>query len=99
MSKSHNLVVPSAYLSVFERVIEVDPPQLKTRKQIDEALENCDLLNVQLTDTIDLIAGAVSSEETDRLHVANALNLIAGVARMNTDILLCIADKLSEDRK
>lgn len=99
MSKPNNCVVPSAYLSVFERVIEVDPSQLKTRKQIDEALENCDLLNAQITDTIDLIAGAVSSEETDRLYVANALNLITGVARMNTEALLCIADKLSEGRK
>ena len=102
MSKSFNgavLHTLSENPSLVGRVIKAASLPTMTRAQIDEAIDACDLLNAQITDTIDLIADAVVSDETERLHVANALNLIAGVARLNSDILARFAGKLLEGRK
>lgn len=84
--------------SLVGQVIKAASLPTMTRAQVDEAIDACDLLNAQITDTIDLIADAVV-DETERLHVANALNLIAGVARLNNDILVRFAGKLLEGRK
>ena len=85
--------------SLVGQVIKAASLPAMTRAQVDEAIDACDLLNAQITDTIDLISDAVVSDETERLHVANALNLIAGVARLNNDILARLAGKLLEGRK
>ena len=85
--------------SLVGHVIKAASLPTMTSVQVDEAIDACDLLNAQITDTIDLIADAVVSDETERLHVANALNLIAGVARLNNDILVGFAGKLLEGRK
>lgn len=85
--------------SLVGQVIEAASLPAMTREQVGEAIDACDLLNAQITDTIDLISDAVVSDETERLHVANALNLIAGVARLNNDILARLAWKLLEGRK
>ena len=85
--------------SLVGQVIKAASLSAMTRAQVDEAIDACDLLNAQITDTIDLIADAVVSDEIERLHVTNALNLIAGVARLNNDILARFAGKLLEGRK
>lgn len=85
--------------SLVGQVIKAASLSTMTRAQVDEAIDACDLLNAQITDTIDLISDAVVSDETERLHVANALNLVAGVARLNNDILVRFAWKLLEGRK
>lgn len=85
--------------SLVGRVIEAASLPTMTRAQVDEAIDACDLLNAQITDAIDLVSDAVVSDETERLHVANTLNLIAGVARLNNDILVRLAGKLLEGRK
>lgn len=85
--------------SLVGHVIKAASLPTMTLAQVDEAIDACDLLNAQITDTIDLISDAVVSDETERLHVANALNLVAGVARLNNDILARLAGKLLEGRK
>ena len=85
--------------SLVGHVIKAASLPTMTLAQVDEAIDACDLLNAQITDTIDLVADAVVSDETERLHVANALNLVAGVARLNNDILARLAGKLLEGRK
>ena len=85
--------------SLVGQVIESASLPAMTREQVGEAIDACDLLNAQITDTIDLISDAVVSDETERLPVANALNLVAGVARLNNDILVRFAGKLLEGRK
>lgn len=102
MSKTLNgavLHILSNNPSLVGQVIESASLPAMTREQVGEAIDACDLLNAQITDTIDLISDAVVSDETERLHVANALNLVAGVARLNNDILVRFAGKLLEGRK
>lgn len=85
--------------SLVGQVIKAASLPTMTREQIGEAIDACDLLNAQITDAIDLVSDAVVSDETERLYVANTLNLIAGVARLNNDILVRFAGKLLEGRK
>lgn len=85
--------------SLVGQVIKAASLPTMTRAQIGEAIDACDLLNAQITDAIDLVSDAVVSDEAERLHVANTLNLIAGVARLNNDILVRFAGKLLEGRK
>ena len=85
--------------SLVGQVIKAASLPTMTRAQVDEAIDACDLLNAQITDTIDLIADAAVSDEIERLRVTNALNLVAGVARLNNDILARLAGKLLEGRK
>ena len=84
--------------SIIGQVINAALSPSLTKEQALETIDNCDLVNAQITDTIDLIADAVASDETRRLDVANALNLISGISRLNNEILMTLASKLAEGK-
>lgn len=102
MSKSLNGAIlhniPENY-SIFEQVIKAASLPNLTRKQIDEAIDNCELLNAQITDAMDLIADAVVTDDVRRLNVGDTLNLLASIARLNNGILTRLAWKLLEGEK
>ena len=85
--------------SLIGQVINAALSPSMTMEQALETIDNCDLVNAQITDTIDLIADAVANDETRRLDVANALNLISGVSRLNNEILTTLASKLTEGKR
>lgn len=85
--------------SLIGQVINAALSPSMTMEQALETIDNCDLVNAQITDTLDLIADAVVNDETRRLDVANALNLITGVSRFNNEILMTLASKLAEGKQ
>ena len=85
--------------SLIGQVINAALSPYMTMEQALETIDNCDLVNAQITDTLDLIADAVVNDETRRLDVANALNLITGVSRFNNEILMTLASKLAEGKQ
>ena len=99
MSKTLNGAVLHNYVnddSPLSNVISLALSPSRTSKEIKEAIAACDTVNAQIADTMDALSGATIYCETRRLDIANALNLIADITRLNNDILVRFTRKLSE---
>lgn len=101
MSKTLNGAVLHNYVnddSPLSSIVSLALNPSLTTHEIKKAISACETVNAQIADTMDALSGAAIYCETERLDIANALNLIADITRLNNDMLVRFANKLSEVR-
>lgn len=102
MSKSLNGAVLHNYVnddSPLSSIISLALNPYLTTNEIKKTISACEIVNAQIADTMDALAGAAIYCETKRLDIANALNLVADITRLNNDVLVRFVKKLSEEKE